>query len=204
MSKSVFGMPICRSRLTFFHHGEDQVASRRGRFGAPCIMLYFSKKNASCEPKRRHLRATAQLRRVRFNFCYKRRQRRVLRRRNAPNSSHSTLISEILIFATFFDSESPNRVGGRLHMAPCFSAKVENDSYLRRFSHLFFGPAKSFGTRIVILVYINIYKYIFIYENDSLTALGLRPGEFRILILIFIRIQILDFDLVLILTQEVN
>ena len=78
---------------------------------ASARIAYFSSLERSYGQNRRHLRATAQFRRPRFNFCYRTRQRRVSRRKNAPNSSHSTLISEIHIFATFFDSESQSRGG---------------------------------------------------------------------------------------------
>ena len=67
------------------------------------------------------------------------------------------------IFATFFVSESQKRVGGRLQTVPCFSAKVEKYSDLRRFSYPFWGVEKTLGIRIVILIYINIYKYIYLY-----------------------------------------
>ena len=92
---------------------------------ASARIAYFSNLEPSCGQSSRRLQATAQFRRPRSNFCYRTQQRRVSKRKNAPNSSHSTLISEIHIFARFVVSESQTRVGDDLQTVTCFSATVE-------------------------------------------------------------------------------
>ena len=48
-------------------------------------------------------------------------------------------VQESLLFARISASEIRLEVGGDLLQAPCFSAKIESDLFLRRFSHPFFG-----------------------------------------------------------------
>ena len=97
---------------------------------ASARIAYFWSFECSCGQNSRYLQATAQFRRPRFNFCYRTRQRHVLKRKNAQNSSHSTLISETHIFARFSASEIQKVMGGGLLRVVCFSAKVEKYTYL--------------------------------------------------------------------------
>ena len=92
---------------------------------ASARIAYFASLEFSYGQNRRRLRATAQFRRPRFNFWHKRRQRRVPRRKNAPNLSHRLLISEIHIFARFSGSEIQSRGGDGLQTVSGFSANVE-------------------------------------------------------------------------------
>ena len=143
----------------FLDNGEDEVAIRGGRFQGLFRIMYFFKKNVSCGQSMRHLRARALLRRHRLNFCYRTRQRRVSRRKHAPNTSHRPLISEILIFAMFSASGIQKDVGCGLLMAPCFSANVEK--HLLRFLHSNFGLEKNLRNKDSYpYMCIYIYKHI--------------------------------------------